>query len=261
MRSILSARYRAVLETFAASSVLVAFDFDGTLAPIVDTPGRASMRPSTRRVLAAVAARYPVAVISGRSRRDVTRRLGAIPVRHITGNHGLEPWGEAPAFAALVNGWLAHLTAAIGGQPGIRIENKTYSLTVHYRGARSKAELVRTLHRVAGSLPEARVVKGIESIALVPRHAPDKGAALGHLRRLFACDTAIFVGDDETDEDAFGSAGPETVLAIRVGARRRSKAPYYVPSQQDVDALLAILADCRAPENVVQSSFRRARTR
>ena len=57
MRDILSRGNREVLQQFAWSKVLLAFDYDGTLAPIVMDPDRAAMRPTTRRRLAAVAAR------------------------------------------------------------------------------------------------------------------------------------------------------------------------------------------------------------
>lgn len=245
MRRILASRHLRTLEVFANSNVVVAFDFDGTLAPVVDSPDRASMRNSTRRRLTAVARLYPVAVISGRSRLDVSRRLGAVPVCQVTGNHGMEPWGERPEYKRLVRDWAVELEAEFGGRQGVYIENKTYSLTLHYRGARGKADVARRARQLASSLRGARVVSGVESIAIVPSDAPHKGAALERIRDLLACDTAIYVGDDETDEDAFGSGDPDRLLAIRVGARRDSRAAYCLTSQGDVDALLAVLIACR----------------
>ena len=94
---ILSKRNASVLAHFAGSNVLVALDYDGTLAPIVSTPGLARMRARTRRLLVAVAERYPCVVISGRSRDDVASRIETVPVWHVSGNHGLEPWGQDEA--------------------------------------------------------------------------------------------------------------------------------------------------------------------
>src|SRR6185295_11415249 len=91
MRHILARLHRPLLEQFAWSQVLVAFDFDGTLAPIVADPTAAAMAPSTRRLFREVAALYPCAVISGRSRADLAGRLRGVPLREIVGNHGLEP--------------------------------------------------------------------------------------------------------------------------------------------------------------------------
>src|SRR5689334_14598123 len=102
MPDILSQRQRSTLAHFAASNVLLAFDYDGTLSPIAPTPQRARMRARTKRLLRAVAERYPSVVISGRMRADIASRIGGIPVWHVTGNHGAEPWGESEATAALV---------------------------------------------------------------------------------------------------------------------------------------------------------------
>lgn len=71
MTDILALRNQPVLERYASSNLLVAFDYDGTLAPIVSAPDRAHMRPQTRRLLKGVARRYPCVVISGRSRDDL----------------------------------------------------------------------------------------------------------------------------------------------------------------------------------------------
>ena len=75
MRNILSRANREVLQQFAWSKVLLAFDYDGTLAPIVSKPERAIMRPTTRRLLEELVKLYPCMVISGRAQRDAMRRL------------------------------------------------------------------------------------------------------------------------------------------------------------------------------------------
>ena len=68
MNRILSAANVDVLAQYAWSRVLLAFDFDGTLAPIVPDRDDARMRPRTRALLEEICRRYPCAVISGRSR-------------------------------------------------------------------------------------------------------------------------------------------------------------------------------------------------
>src|SRR6185503_2931280 len=144
-RQILSKRHARVLARFAASDVLVALDYDGTLAPIVSTPRKARMRPRTRQLLAAVAKRYPCVVISGRTRDDVTARVSSIPVWHVAGNHGLEPWGEQEAYAAKVRQWVRKLRGRLDGMAGVAVEDKTYSVTVHYRTAKQKERARRTI--------------------------------------------------------------------------------------------------------------------
>lgn len=81
---------------------------------------------------------------------------------------------------------------------------------------------------------------------VVPAEAPDKGAALLRAREQLRCRRALYVGDDDTDEDVFALRLPE-VLGIRVGERRSSQARYALRSQLEIDALLALLAEPAAP--------------
>jgi trehalose-6-phosphatase len=55
------------------------------------------------------------------------------------------------------------------------------------------------------------------------------------------CDKVIYVGDDETDEDAFAAAAPQSLLAIRIGTEGRSRARYRLKDQRHIDAFLAAL--------------------
>jgi trehalose-6-phosphatase len=75
---------------------------------------------------------------------------------------------------------------------------------------------------------------------------PNKGVALQQACRWFVCDSAIYVGDDGTDEDAFSSTYPEKLLTIRVGATEHTRARYHLDCQQDLDSLLQILVDMRS---------------
>src|SRR5574339_1023511 len=189
---ILSKRNAHVLARFAAADVLVALDYDGTLAPIVSTPRKARMRPRTRQLLAAVAKRYPCVVISGRMRDDVTARVSSVPVWHVAGNHGLEPWGEQEVYAAKVRQWVPQLRRLLDGFTGVAIEDKTYSGTVHYRTAKKKGPARRAIAGAVGRLRGARVIGGSQAFNVVPRGAPHKGQALECARRLLACEKAIY---------------------------------------------------------------------
>lgn len=226
---------------------MVGFDYDGTLAPIAATPGRAHMRPSTRRLFHAVARRYPCVVISGRSRADLAARIGLVPVRHLSGNHGMEPWGERAAYAACVARWATTLTEGLAHHDGVFVERKTYSLTVHYRTARQKARVIREVNDAVRSLRGTRVVAGSQAVNVVPRGAPNKGVALRRVRGLLGCDVAIFVGDDDTDEDAFAALPPSHLLAVHVGTRQRTVAPFRLRNQLAIDDFLAALLALRSP--------------
>src|SRR6185503_16309227 len=145
MTDILAKKNQRVLARYALSNLLVAFDYDGTLAPIVAVPERAHMRASTRRLLRQVAERYPCVVISGRARADLIPRLKDIPVVHISGNHGLEPWAEDVHYVVLVREWVDRLRPRLAGCAGIVIEDKTYSLSIHFRAAHNKRNALRAI--------------------------------------------------------------------------------------------------------------------
>ena len=238
---ILSKRNAHVLARFAAADVLVALDYDGTLAPIVSTPRKAHMRPRTRQLLAAVAKRYPCVVISGRMRDDVTARAG-----RVAGNHGLEPWGEQEAYATKVRQWVRQLRLRLDGIGGVAIEDKTYSVTVHYRTAKRKDRARRAIAAAIRRLRGARVIGGSLAFNVVPRGAPHKGQALERARRLLACEKAIYVGDDETDEDAFAAGRADRLLSVRIGNARRSRAAYRLKNQRQIDRFLRRLLALRS---------------
>ena len=94
MKFILSQRNRAILKKFASENVLVAFDFDGTLAPIVSDPDGAKIRPDTRKLLQQVTQLYPCVVVSGRSRKDVRQKLSGSSLQGIH----REPWDRTLEF-------------------------------------------------------------------------------------------------------------------------------------------------------------------
>jgi trehalose 6-phosphate phosphatase len=133
VKAILGRTQRATLARFARRRLLVAFDYDGTLAPIVKTPTRTAMRTRTRRALRELAARYPCVVISGRSRRDLLRRLRGLGVAQAIGNHGAEPSPRARKLRTRVRLWRRSLARRLRGLAGVTIEDKGLSITVHYR--------------------------------------------------------------------------------------------------------------------------------
>jgi trehalose 6-phosphate phosphatase len=193
-----------------------------------------------------VARRYPSVVISGRKLDDIARRLAGIPLWHVFGNHGFESQVRNGTPHEQTRAWVARLTEALAGHDGIVVEDKGHTVTVHYRMARNRRHAADLIAQAVYGLPGARIIEGTEAINLLPFGGADKGVALQDALRLFACDTAIYFGDDATDEDAFGAADPDQVMGIRVGAARGSKARFHVPSQLAVDQLLQVLADLRA---------------
>jgi trehalose 6-phosphate phosphatase len=251
MRHILAKLHRPLLEQFAWSQVLIAFDFDGTLAPIVADPDAAVMPPTTRRLFSAVANLYPCAVISGRSRADLAARLRGVAVRELVGNHGLEATRGGRSlhagFASLVTGWVPRLERALRAFPGVVVEDKRLSVAIHYRASRRKKQALAAIGGAITQLGPLRAFGGKQVVNLVPLQAPHKGLALEAARRRARCDTALYVGDDDTDEDVFALQAPGRLLSIRVGKRAGSQAGYYLRDRAEVDRLLGFLRDLRAP--------------
>jgi trehalose 6-phosphate phosphatase len=98
---------------------------------------------------------------------------------------------------------------------------------------------------VAADLHGTRIVEGKMVVNILPADAPDKGSALLTLRKRLHCQSAIYVGDDDNDEDVFALAQRERLLGIHVGRSPRSQAAYFLPSQADVDRLLVKLVQMR----------------
>jgi len=245
MRDILSRAGREVLQQFAWSNVLLAFDYDGTLAPIVRDPDKAAMRAATRRLLVEVAARYPCIVVSGRAQPDARRWLRGIRLQEVIGNHGIEPWQATRPMEEEVRRWAPLLVQRLSAFKGVRIENKTFSVAVHYRRSREKKRARAAILEAAAALGSVRLIGGKQVVNILPEGAPHKGIALERERDRLRRDTAIYVGDDETDEDVFGLDQPGRLLTVRVGPKRTSQASYYVKSQAAVDELLAALVSLR----------------
>jgi len=244
--NILARQNLRALAGFAASNVLLAFDYDGTLAPIAPTPAGARMRAATQRWLTRVARRYPCVVISGRPLEDLARRLDTIPVWYLFGNHGFEPHAGNDQHAASARDWADRLSRQLPVHEGLVIEHKKYSVTVHYRRVRNKQRVMKAIVDAVGQLRDVRAVSGAMALNLLPRGGADKGVAVQQARRMFACDTVIYVGDDDTDEDAFASAPADRLLSIRVGTRGPTRARYRLRTQRDMDRFLQELLQFRA---------------
>ncbi len=245
MKNILSHQNRHVLEQFAWSKTLVAFDFDGTLAPIVPEREHAAMRVTTRRLLVQVAVRYPCVVISGRGLADTAKRVSGIPLREVIGNHGLEPMRATHRALGEVRRWAALLERHLRELRGVAIEDKSYSLAVHYRHSRAKKQAREAILEAARALGQVRIVGGKQVINILPVGAPHKGFALERARDRLGCDTAIYVGDDDTDEDVFALDQPGRLLTIRVGSTKKSLAAYSIRNQHETDSLLRALIQLR----------------
>lgn len=248
MQYLLSAACRPLLRQLASERTLCAFDFDGTLAPIVAHPDLVGMRQRTRVLLTRLAERYPCVIISGRARADVAARIEGVPVTRVIGNHGGETETNTGEIRDRIREWQLLLERTLGTEAGIWVENKGHSLAIHYRQYPRKLEARRRILAVTQALAGAHVIGGKKVVNLMESGSPTKGAALAAERARLQCDWVLFVGDDANDEDAFALDG--NIVAVRVGRKESSKAGYYLRTQSELDELLEMLGDLREPPPV-----------
>lgn len=246
MNHLLSPAHVERLARALRGHVLVAFDFDGTLAPIVSDRDAARMRARTSELFAKVCARYPCAVLSGRAQADVAARLEGAAVKYVVGNHGSEPHERMAQFAAELDDVRKHLATALHDCQGVEVEDKRYSLAIHYRAAADRAGMRKRIDAaVSGFAHRLRKIPGKLVLNLTPVQAPDKGDALLRVMALEAAEAVLYVGDDVTDEDVFRLDRPGTLLTVRVGEAQFSAAHYYLRDQQEIDQLLVELVGLR----------------
>lgn len=241
MQSIFSPDNRALLSRFASNGSLLAFDFDGTLVPLVSEPDAAKIKPRTRRLLADLASRRPCIVVSGRSRSDVRGRLPGVPLAEFIGNHGIEPGSSSRAVAKRIAEWARLLQNKLKSVPGVVLENKCFSLSLHYRKAHDKSAARAAILRAVRPLAGAKLIGGKQVVNVLPQGSPDKGDAVERERKRRGLGSVLYIGDDETDESAFALAKTGRCLSIRVGKKDSSLARFYIRDQKEIDRLLKLL--------------------
>ena len=234
------------------------FDFDGTLSDIVDEPGEAVLVPGADKALQALAALYPVAVLSGRGLADITTRVG-IPGLWYAGSHGFEmtsPDGtyhsnEAAAQAVpLLTRAAEELAERLAPLPGVMVEHKRYAVAVHYRNAEPGAAVAVTaaVHEV-GNRSGLKVTAGRMVVELRPNVDWDKGRTLEWIIDQIASREPllpIFIGDDLTDEDAFDAVlhdGIGIVVSHTEDGDRATSARYALDSPQQVREFIERLVE------------------
>ena len=255
----------------ARSPLLVALDIDGTLAPIAPTPAAAAVPQETRRTLERLARAHDVhlALVTGRAARD-GRRLVDVPHSWTIGNHGIEMIdptdalrvnATAEAYAPTLALAARLLAEPLDGIAGVFIENKTWTLSVHYRlAARSDVPSVeKALTDVARQL-ELRIIQGKEIFELRPPLAINKGTALIELAQALGVSdhrgilggSLLYAGDDRTDEDAFRAirARQWSAITVHVGEGTessgiRTDAEFVLPDPAALHVLLEWLASIR----------------
>jgi trehalose 6-phosphate phosphatase len=247
------------LESVCFTPSLFAFDFDGTLSKIVKNPEDAKIKSTTLRLIQQLSLRAPVAIISGRGLSDLKKKFNPSP-GFLIGNHGLEGLHSGgqklEVFKDSCDKWKRHLSNQLktknGLFDGIEIEDKTYSIAVHFRKSRSKKiAKAKIMDCLIDMTPSARIIMGKSVVNVVPTGAPHKGVAILELMLKANTKSSLYIGDDDTDEDVFALADPR-VFTIRVGKKTNSQARFYIKRQDEINILLKKIIsflNAQKPEN------------
>jgi trehalose 6-phosphate phosphatase len=239
--------------------VLVATDFDGTLAPLVTDPTTARATDGGMQALRAAAAMpgVTVALVSGRDVETLRQLSGVGPQEPVVlvGSHGAHTSLDdeeatpllSPAQAELLSQLTAEAEAVVARHPGARIEHKPASVAVHTRGldpataaaALEDAAAVASRHDGVHLMPGKQVVE----LAVL---ATNKGTALVDLARLRGAGATLYLGDDVTDERAFEALDPAGGdVTVKVGAGETAAA-YRVEDVAGVVATLELFVAARS---------------
>jgi trehalose 6-phosphate phosphatase len=243
---------------------LIALDFDGTLAPIVDEPSAARPYPAALPALRRLANSIgTLAIITGRPAPAAVELGGFadIPGLIVIGHHGWERWEDGeltspppPPGVAQARARLPGVLAKAGAADGTWVEDKGHALVVHTRPA---ADPEAALALLTGPLADLASQTGLDSkpgrlvIELRPRGV-DKGTAITALAAERDPAAVLFAGDDLGDIPAFeavhalratGRAGVAVCSASGEVTTLTDHADLVVDGPRGVTALLVRLAD------------------
>ena len=231
-----------------SSHILLFLDYDGTLVPICKEPSLAKLSLKDKRLLEKIS-RIPwlsTGIISGRSLQEI-RDLVGVKGLFYAGNHGFQIAFQGIVWVhPAINGFkvgLQEITRKLNyhmrGIKGILVEDKKQTVSVHYRKVtgRTPGEIIKIISMVVE--PYAKmfaVTRGKKVYEVRPNIDWDKGKAVVKLSQLLDLKTKplkIYIGDDQTDEDAFNVLG-EDDISIRVGYKKDSKARYFCRGSSEV---------------------------
>jgi trehalose-phosphatase len=247
--------------------LVLLLDIDGTLSPIAPRPEYAIVPGVTQQLLADLVATPDVhlAVVTGRAAED-GRRLVCVDGAWVIGNHGIEvaPPGRTASAREDVAEFESRISAAadraceLAADPsrnGVLVENKRWTLSVHYRLAHPRIvpDLVKDMTATATELG-LKVTNGKEVLELRPPLQVDKGSAAVELAETLGAlrngASILAAGDDRTDEDMFRAlrASQPGTVTVRVGldsALPDTAAEFSVADTDEMRALLTAVRDAR----------------
>lgn len=247
----------AVAQLAGAERLLLALDFDGTLAPFVDSPAEARALPQAKAALDRLESLPDtwVAYVSGRPLASLENVTEADADALLIGSHGVEiRFGRdgvsldlTDEERATLDGLGRVLGALVESVPDTRLEVKPVGFGVHYRllEGDAGADVVARAYAAAATVSDALTIRDGKDIIEFSVRGANKGDGIQRLREYTRATAVLFAGDDVTDEDGFAVLRPDTGdLGIKVG-EGDTAAQFRVADERAVATLLTLLADAR----------------
>lgn len=256
--------WKRIQKTLDAKEIMLFLDYDGTLTPIAPTPAEAVIPNDVKKILSDLS-RMPgcsVSVVSGRTLSELKKIIG-IPGIYYAGNHGFEIAGPDISFESFMTPDVRQimerikmdLNKKLAGIPGIFLEDKYFTLSLHYRLVDTKKEpwVKKRFMQICAPLDKDKKIKiscGKKVLEVRPPVIWGKGNAVLWLltkRRHTVSGKDIVpvcVGDDVTDEDVFKAFKVKEITVV-VGKNKKSSARYYVENPSEVQRLLKQILDLR----------------
>jgi alpha,alpha-trehalase len=248
-------RIKKILERLRVPARIFLFlDYDGTLTPIVSHPEKAILSKETRALLLALKKnpKFLLAIASGRSLKDIRKLVGLKGVYYV-GNHGLEVFAPKRGIKKLVPEKVVpelgrirdQLNSQLKNVDGVLIEDKECILTIHYRNVDPRLVppiFMALKQEIKDSLVPLCLGHGKMVCEIRPQSMVNKGTAVLGLLDQVNQDRLlpIYIGDDQTDEDAFRALKGKGIT-IFVGSPGLSSARYYVKDPSEVFQFLRVI--------------------
>jgi trehalose 6-phosphate synthase/phosphatase len=242
--------------------VFLFLDFDGTLAPIADSPDRAELPAPLRSALERLQHTVHLAIVSGRALDDLRSRVGIEGLDYV-GNHGAEVRiddtviyaGGVDKTRRVLQAFLDRLRAGFSRLGGVLVEDKGITASVHFRQVdpAHEGDVLRIFWNIASDYEkEFRITTGKKVLEIRPLSAMNKGEAVARIMELKGRGMLpLYVGDDTTDEDAF-RAIRGSGISISVGPNAESD--YYLRDQEEVTTFLEWIAQIMSQRKVKDHS-------
>ncbi|MFC1632147.1 trehalose-phosphatase [Candidatus Omnitrophota bacterium] len=226
-------------------------DYDGTLTPIVQRPELAVLAEPMRAMLKQLAKKYTLAIVSGRTREDV-QNLVKLDNIYYAGSHGFDICGpslsmiqpQAEQAQPKISAIKEDLDKKLRAISGLFIEEKKFSLALHYRLVKQESDLVKIKQEADKIIQQdqtLRLISGKKVYEILPDIDWDKGQAIRWLMQGLKISwpesSVIYIGDDTTDEDAFRAVRTRGTAILVADQPKESAADFRLSSPEEVREL------------------------